>query len=308
MADQKISALTAATTPLAGTEVVPLVQSGTTKKVAVSDLTAGRSVSMLSANISSGAAFSNTRLSVGNNTGAPTGWGIVSVENCGGIAPPSNVGLSVGWNYSNGGGENNLVYGTSAGGDPRLRISSWNGSALTDTLDLMANSNVRVSTQNLVFGSAAKGVNFTANTPAAGMTSQLLNWYEEGTWTPVLSDGTNNATMATAAAAYTRVGNLVTVWAWIETSSLGSVTGNISITGLPFTVKNDNAAYGSAGVVANAYNLNITAGQMVTVRANPNATTLNVYLWDATTGSTNMQASEWSADGGAQFSCSYRAA
>lgn len=36
MADAKISALPAATTPLAGTEVVPLVQSGTTKKVAVS--------------------------------------------------------------------------------------------------------------------------------------------------------------------------------------------------------------------------------------------------------------------------------
>jgi hypothetical protein len=36
MADTKISALTSATTPLAGTEVLPLVQSGVTKKVAVS--------------------------------------------------------------------------------------------------------------------------------------------------------------------------------------------------------------------------------------------------------------------------------
>lgn len=45
MADAKISALTAATTPLAGTEVLPIVQSGTTKKVAVSSLTAGRAVS-----------------------------------------------------------------------------------------------------------------------------------------------------------------------------------------------------------------------------------------------------------------------
>lgn len=39
MADTKISGLPAATTPLAGTEVVPLVQSSTTKKVAVDDLT-----------------------------------------------------------------------------------------------------------------------------------------------------------------------------------------------------------------------------------------------------------------------------
>jgi hypothetical protein len=44
MADKKISALTSATTPLAGTEVLPIVQSGATVKVAVSDLTAGRSV------------------------------------------------------------------------------------------------------------------------------------------------------------------------------------------------------------------------------------------------------------------------
>ena len=38
MADKKISALTAATTPLDGTEVLPIVQSGATKKVANNDL------------------------------------------------------------------------------------------------------------------------------------------------------------------------------------------------------------------------------------------------------------------------------
>jgi hypothetical protein len=39
MADTKISALPASTTPLAGTEVLPIVQGGATKKVAVDDLT-----------------------------------------------------------------------------------------------------------------------------------------------------------------------------------------------------------------------------------------------------------------------------
>lgn len=38
MADTKISALSASTTPLAGTEVLPIVQSGTTVRVAVSNL------------------------------------------------------------------------------------------------------------------------------------------------------------------------------------------------------------------------------------------------------------------------------
>jgi hypothetical protein len=44
MADTKISALTGATTPVAGTEVLPIVQSGTTVNVSIANLTAGRNV------------------------------------------------------------------------------------------------------------------------------------------------------------------------------------------------------------------------------------------------------------------------
>jgi hypothetical protein len=54
MADKKISALTAASTPLAGTEVLPIVQSGATVKVAVSDLTAGRAISATAVTASTG--------------------------------------------------------------------------------------------------------------------------------------------------------------------------------------------------------------------------------------------------------------
>jgi hypothetical protein len=45
MANTKISALTSATTPVAGTEVLPIVQSSATKQVSIANLTAGRSVS-----------------------------------------------------------------------------------------------------------------------------------------------------------------------------------------------------------------------------------------------------------------------
>jgi hypothetical protein len=44
MANAKISALPAAATPLAGTEVLPIVQSGVTDKVSVANLTLGRTV------------------------------------------------------------------------------------------------------------------------------------------------------------------------------------------------------------------------------------------------------------------------
>jgi len=58
MTDKKISQLTAATTPLAGTEVLPIVQSGNTVKVAVNNLTAGKAVSVGS--LSSAGAISGT--------------------------------------------------------------------------------------------------------------------------------------------------------------------------------------------------------------------------------------------------------
>jgi hypothetical protein len=48
MANTKISALTSSTTPLAGTEVLPIVQSSATVKVSVANLTAGRAVSAAS--------------------------------------------------------------------------------------------------------------------------------------------------------------------------------------------------------------------------------------------------------------------
>lgn len=46
MADLKISALSNSTTPLAGTEILPIVQSNSTKKVSVANLTAGRNVAV----------------------------------------------------------------------------------------------------------------------------------------------------------------------------------------------------------------------------------------------------------------------
>jgi hypothetical protein len=50
MADLKISQLPAATVPLAGTEVLPIVQSGTTKQVTIDNLTTGKTVSATTVN------------------------------------------------------------------------------------------------------------------------------------------------------------------------------------------------------------------------------------------------------------------
>ena len=158
---------------------------------------------------------------------------------------------------------------------------------------------------NLVQGTAAKGVNFTANTPAAGMTSQLLNWYEEGTFTPLISDGTNNATnIPQVGGSYTRVGRLVTLTGTVATSSLGSVSGNIRLTGFPFATPTQFYAQ-SAGAVTGTSGLAILPGQSLSLLMDRTSAFAYIQISDATTGNSMMTATQWSADGGMTFSISY---
>lgn len=69
MANSKISGLSASTTPLAGTEVLPIVQSSTTKQVSVANLTAGRAVSVSTLT-------ATTTIGVGAATPSASGAGI----------------------------------------------------------------------------------------------------------------------------------------------------------------------------------------------------------------------------------------
>jgi len=155
-----------------------------------------------------------------------------------------------------------------------------------------------------------KGIDFSADaSPAAGMTAEILDDYEEGTWTGVVTDGTNNMTMngSFTTGYYTKVGNLVTVSGFFITTALGSASGNIKISGLPFTVANNNAAY-SSSALGYAAGLNITAG--FTIGAYPviNTTNINLSVWDVGGGISLMQEDEWTADGECMIGFTYRAA
>lgn len=178
MADTKISALPASTTPLAGTEVLPIVQSGVTKQVSVANLTAGR-------------ALSATELTL--------------------------------------------------------------------------------TTGNLIVANG-QGVDFSA-TPGTG-TSELLNDYEEGTWTPVpvASSGTIT-TVGTVSGTYTKIGRQVTIWATIAITNNGTGSGRLDVSGLPFTA----SATRHAGV-----GWNQGSAETLSAYVNPSATTAGVWRYNAT--------------------------
>ena len=94
---------------------------------------------------------------------------------------------------------------------------------------------VTLSTGNLIPSTAAKGINFTANTPSAGMTSQLLNWYEEGTWTPVVTAGVGSiTTVGSVSGRYTRNGRIVTLEFRVAITVNGTGSAYLLVDGMPF--------------------------------------------------------------------------
>lgn len=99
------------------------------------------------------------------------------------------------------------------------------------------------STGNLAFATG-KGIDFSAKTPDGSGTlgSEILNDYEEGTWTIGLTFGGGNTGLALAlnTGRYTKVGRQVTVCGRLELSNKGSSTGAAVITGLPFSIASGN--------------------------------------------------------------------
>lgn len=88
MADVKISQLPASTTPLDGTEVLPIVQSATTKQVSVANLTAGRAVSALSLSLTNALPVSSGGTGL-QTTGAGTFLVSATANNVSATATPS---------------------------------------------------------------------------------------------------------------------------------------------------------------------------------------------------------------------------
>ena len=232
MANSKISALTSATTPLAGTETLPIVQSGVTKQVSIANVTAGRSVTM-------------------SKVTASGSGELAKLETSGNITA---------------GGLNYLRFYDSVGARGYVGYVGTGALQITGSGDVelqpASGSNVLLTGANITQGTAAKGINFTANTPASGMTSQLLNWYEEGTWTPTDGSGAGLSFTYTAAQMrYTRMGRVVMIQGQITYPATASGSTAL-IGGLPFTSSANNRAGLALGAntFAAAYGLFISVG------------------------------------------------
>ena len=116
----------------------------------------------------------------------------------------------------------------------------------TATMTLKANKNVEIHSGNIVIETSGKGIDFSANTSGSGTaTSNILDDYEEGSWTATFSGASTAGTytVSTTACRYTKIGdtvNLIVDMKNITTVSAGS--GLLRISGLPFNPSNGNEA------------------------------------------------------------------
>jgi hypothetical protein len=135
------------------------------------------------------------------------------------------------------------------------------------------------------------------------MTSELLNDYEEGTWTATISDGTTDATMNAGrrTGTYTKVGRQVTVTGYIATTSMTGVTGNLRMKGLPFTAGNNDVGGGAVGY---ADQMTLIAGQVMVLQTQNGADYIVLRYWNGGTAS-NMTGTQWGAIGEIGFTLTY---
>lgn len=179
-------------------------------------------------------------------------------------------------------------------------------------LKSIVNSPVKTGDQtifngNLVIGTAGKGIDFSADGQAAGAQSELLDDYEEGTWTPSLtSSGFVGATYSNQIGRYTKIGDTVHLFCKITLNSLAGGGGNyLRVLGIPFNISSSN--YSTAAV----FSSNLTggvSGNQVILFANASQNNLNFYEVSAngSVSGTGLNGSRLTATSEFNFHVSYK--
>jgi len=238
MADLKISALTASTTPLAGTEVLPIVQSSTTKQVSVANLTAGRAVSVASVAI----------------TGGSSAPGVISKDATTGLQIRGIAGSGYDLEITNSGGATAQTIATGT-----YKTKFWD--------DVSTVGNVVIST-------SGKGIDFSA-TPGTG-TSELFSDYEEGTFTPLweASGGGLTPTYSEQLGRYTKIGRMVYIQVRIVTTGSAGGTGFLRLGNMPFTSANVTS---NPGFIVPTFSYNWPGAAVLSVTGDQNSTSFTCY-------------------------------
>ena len=158
---------------------------------------------------------------------------------------------------------------------------------------------------NITFSTAGKGVHLGVTSATS---SNLMDDYEEGTFTPTMTDGSTTVNGdSNTGGHYTKVGQLVYVTGHIKIESKGSLSGVTRISGLPFATKADSNFFNrGGGSVGRVDDLNRSdQDQAIYIAIEPNVSTLDIYIDDDDNENTQLTASQIDASFRLFFSCTY---
>ena len=224
-----------------------------------------------------------------------TGSGNITLSNnVASLTVTGNVGVGMTPN-TNYGKEVNVLSGTS---NVRLKLAnSTTGSTNTDGFDLIADGNgayvwnrensllafatnndekLRLHSNGVFACSAGVALGVGVNNTA----SNVLDDYEEGTWTPNCATAGVSGSYSVQLGRYIKIGNLVQCIFNLTTSSsyTGSTSSVFQIGGLPFSNKYYDGSLYAGGHIGYYFNLNHTDNNNTIVYQIPSGSSLTMEL------------------------------
>lgn len=167
--------------------------------------------------------------------------------------------------------------------------------------------NVELTNGNLIIGTSGKGIDFSATSDAGGMTSELLDDYEEGTWTANVQDTSfsdGEGQSVSQSCIYTKIGREVFFSGNLTVTSLGTLTTSsiTYISGFPFA---SSGVSGGGMVVTYASSLSLGTASSLTGLMRTSNSECEMYQWDGTGGPSNLTLAELTASGHLRFQGRY---
>ena len=132
-----------------------------------------------------------------------------------------------------------------------------------------SSGNMTLNTGNLVMGTSGKGIDFssTADAPLSGasMSNELLDDYEEGSFTP--SGFCDGGSVTNQSCKYTKIGKCVFIYLYVSSINIPNTACQWKLYGLPFTVSGSHYPALAVGYSGNG---NLPAEIRFLCRANTN--------------------------------------
>jgi hypothetical protein len=188
-----------------------------------------------------------------------------------------------------------------------LGFFTANSDTPVERITIVPNGNVGIGTTgpsdslevngNLRFSSAGQGIKFADH--AAG---NVLDDYEEGTWTPTVIGQTTAGTVtyATRQGYYTKIGNQVTIQLYVVWNSGTGGAGALRVSGLPFTSAANTTNSFVGAVMSAITTVPTNATVYANVTTNSSEVQINNYVAPGAANTTT-----WSASGAFGVTISY---